>query len=116
MSRSKTIHDLRRPPLARRVLDAVRDAPRRWTAGMRMLPDFLIIGAQKSGTTSLYSHLSQHPCVGAAFEKEIDLAFGFRSRPTSVQRGVREGTCEDQAEKFPDSKPSIKSEAIPLLK
>ena len=38
---------------------------------MRMLPDFLIIGAQKCGTTSLYSHLTQHPCVGAAFEKEI---------------------------------------------
>ena len=36
-----------------------------------MLPDFLIIGAQKCGTTSLYNHLSQHPNVGAAFEKEV---------------------------------------------
>lgn len=44
---------------------------RKLTASMRMLPDFLIIGAQKCGTTSLYSHLSQHPCVGAAFEKEV---------------------------------------------
>lgn len=44
---------------------------RKLTASMRMLPDFLIIGAQKCGTTSLYSHLSQHPNVGAAFKKEV---------------------------------------------
>jgi len=44
---------------------------RKMTASMRMLPDFLIIGAQKCGTTSLYSHLVQHPCVGTAFEKEV---------------------------------------------
>jgi len=36
-----------------------------------MLPDFLIIGAQKCGTTSLYNHLIQHPDVGCAFEKEV---------------------------------------------
>lgn len=44
---------------------------RMFTASSRMLPDFLIIGAQKCGTTSLYSHLASHPCVGAAFEKEV---------------------------------------------
>ena len=44
---------------------------RKLTASMRMLPDFLIIGAQKCGTTSLYSYLVQHPSVGAAFEKEV---------------------------------------------
>lgn len=38
---------------------------------MRMLPDFLIIGAQKCGTTSLYTFLMQHPNVGPAFEKEV---------------------------------------------
>ena len=36
-----------------------------------MLPEFLIIGAQKSGTTSLYNYLTQHPMVGTAFEKEV---------------------------------------------
>lgn len=44
---------------------------RKLTASVRMLPDFLIIGAQKGGTTSLYSQLIQHPNVGAAFQKEI---------------------------------------------
>jgi len=34
------------------------------------LPQFLIIGAQKAGTSSLYSHLIQHPEVLAATRKE----------------------------------------------
>ncbi len=33
------------------------------TAGLRALPDFMVIGAQRSGTTSLYRHLSGHPGV-----------------------------------------------------
>ncbi|WP_091538125.1 sulfotransferase [Modestobacter sp. DSM 44400] len=33
------------------------------TAGQRMLPSFLIVGAQRSGTTSMYRALSQHPAV-----------------------------------------------------
>jgi len=36
------------------------------------LPDFLIIGAQKSGTTSLYSYLVQHPGIIAAECKEVN--------------------------------------------
>jgi Sulfotransferase domain len=33
------------------------------TAGVRMLPDFIMVGAQRSGTTSLYRALSAHPNV-----------------------------------------------------
>lgn len=33
------------------------------TNRLRMLPDFLIIGAQRAGTTSLYRYLVQHPAV-----------------------------------------------------
>ncbi|HEY9809286.1 MAG TPA: sulfotransferase [Halomicronema sp.] len=36
-----------------------------------MNPDFLIIGAQKSGTTSLYNYLIQHPQILPASQKEI---------------------------------------------
>lgn len=36
---------------------------RQLTAPIRLLPDFLIVGAQKCGTTSLYRYLIQHPCV-----------------------------------------------------
>jgi len=35
------------------------------------LPDFLIIGAKKSGTTSLYRYLSMHPNVQSSATKEI---------------------------------------------
>jgi len=35
------------------------------TSRIRTLPDFLIIGSSKSGTTSLYSYLRQHPNVFA---------------------------------------------------
>ncbi|MDW3214189.1 MAG: sulfotransferase domain-containing protein [Ilumatobacteraceae bacterium] len=35
------------------------------TSTWRMLPDFLIVGAQRAGTTSLYKYLTQHPDVGS---------------------------------------------------
>jgi hypothetical protein len=34
-------------------------------------PDFIIIGAQKGGTTSLYNYLIQHPQIAPAAQKEI---------------------------------------------
>ena len=41
------------------------------TSFMRALPDFLIIGAAKAGTTSLYNYLIQHPEVAAPYRKEV---------------------------------------------
>ncbi len=40
-------------------------------ANSRPLPDFLIIGAQKGGTTSLYAYLCEHPQILRASTKEI---------------------------------------------
>ncbi len=40
-------------------------------AGNRVLPDFLIIGAAKAGTTSLFNYLIQHPSVASPTRKEI---------------------------------------------
>ena len=37
----------------------------------RVLPDFLVIGAQKCGTTSLQRYLNEHPGVQPAFKKSI---------------------------------------------
>lgn len=36
-----------------------------------VLPDFLVIGAQKCATTSLYNYLTNHPCIYSAYKKEI---------------------------------------------
>ncbi len=37
----------------------------------RSLPNFIIIGAQKSGTTSLFHYLGQHPQLLQSFSKEV---------------------------------------------
>jgi hypothetical protein len=49
----------------------VARAARRLTAPLRLLPDFIIIGAQKCGTTSLYEYLEVDPAVGSASKKEV---------------------------------------------
>jgi hypothetical protein len=41
------------------------------TAGGRPLPDFLIIGAQKAGTTALYDYLYRHPAISGPRWKEV---------------------------------------------
>ncbi len=37
----------------------------------RTTPNFIIIGAQRSGTTALYNTLAQHSCITPAIKKEI---------------------------------------------
>lgn len=41
------------------------------TAKLRHDPDFIIIGAQKGGTTSLFHYLNQHPQLNLPSKKEI---------------------------------------------
>ena len=56
--------------LPRPARRAVRQGGRRFghlTARFRLLPDYLIIGAQRAGTTSLFKYLVQHPAVGRPF-------------------------------------------------
>ena len=57
------------------VQRAIRGATRRFargTAGSRVLPDFLLIGTQRGGTTSLFHYLLQHPQIlGAVADKEV---------------------------------------------
>jgi len=36
----------------------------------RILPDFLIIGEHKCGTTSLFEYIMEHPCMISPTEKE----------------------------------------------
>jgi len=43
----------------------------RVTSRGRLLPDYLIIGTQRGGTTSLYKYLAEHPALGRALTKEI---------------------------------------------
>ena len=57
-SRTKPIHD-------------ARQLVRRTTSRWRTLPDYLIIGAQKAGTTSLYDYLQSSPDIRPALTKEV---------------------------------------------
>jgi hypothetical protein len=41
------------------------------TSRRRPMPDFLIIGAQKAGTSALYDYLARHPQVRPAITKEV---------------------------------------------
>lgn len=45
----------------------------RLTTPWRALPDFLVIGAQKAGTTSLYAMLDAHPEIAMSREKECNV-------------------------------------------
>jgi glycosyltransferase involved in cell wall biosynthesis len=58
-------------PLAGRILAPARNAARRATSGHRPLPDFLIIGTQKGGTTSLFRYMERHPRIAPAVGKEV---------------------------------------------
>jgi hypothetical protein len=44
---------------------------RQATCHSRSLPDFIIIGAQKSGTSSLFAYLAQHPQLLPSWTKEV---------------------------------------------
>lgn len=48
-----------------KIVDKISPSP------LRLLPDFIIIGTQKGGTSSLYTYLSQHPCIRTAAIKEV---------------------------------------------
>jgi hypothetical protein len=65
---------LRKPPTGAFVPDAtarLRFVLRTLTAALRVLPDFVIIGAQKAGSTSLYRYLATQPGIRLSSKKEV---------------------------------------------
>ena len=86
---------------------------RRWTRWFRILPSFIIIGAMRCGTTSLYAYLCEHPQVLPAAKKEVrffDRRFQrglgwYRSRfPLLTTKSWRSVRCH---------RPAITGEASP---
>ena len=62
---------------------------RRLTSCFRKLPDFIVIGAQKAGTTSLFRYLSQHPRIAPSFKKEVHFFDGgLDPAEDSFKKGV----------------------------
>lgn len=63
-----------------RTLRAAQWATRRMTQRWRHLPSFIIIGAPRTGTTSLYGALCEHREIGASFRKEVHFFDGRSDR------------------------------------
>lgn len=61
MSKSQTLQ------IARSMALAVTNSTASLTSPLRQLPDFLIVGAQRCGTTSMFKTLAQHPGVTRPF-------------------------------------------------
>ena len=59
------------PEPARKVLRGTFRTYGLATANLRALPDFLILGAQKAGTTALYAYLRWHPQITGPSFKEV---------------------------------------------
>jgi hypothetical protein len=59
------------PEPARKVLRGAYRAYGIATSAARPLPDFLILGAQKAGTTALYAYLRWHPDITGPSFKEV---------------------------------------------
>lgn len=59
----------------------------RATARLRPLPDFLIVGAQKAGTSALYSYLRRHPAIVGPWWKEVSFFDRHFSRGEAWYRG-----------------------------
>lgn len=72
---------------ARRASHEMRVAVRRPGSSRHVLPDFLIIGGQRCGTTSLFEYLCRHPSVCRPVEKELQF-FSYR-----FDRGVAWYRC-----------------------
>ncbi len=58
-------------PAAKRAVQAVSVAVGRRDHRARLLPGFLIVGAQRSGTTTMFRALSQHPALLRPARKEV---------------------------------------------
>jgi Sulfotransferase domain len=58
------------------------------TAGLRMAPHFIIIGAKRGGTTSLYNYLLEHPSIAPLFPGRQRIK-GIRYFDSEFARGPR---------------------------
>lgn len=77
-----------------------------------MLPNLLVIGAQKCGTTSLHRYLNVHPEIAMSEPKELDFFVEHEDRPHHVANGNWHRGVEWYASHFPDDVP-VRGESSP---
>lgn len=64
----------------------LKSIPYRLTAKQRKLPDFLIVGTMKGGTSSLYHWLNAHPDVKMSREQEVHFFSKYYGRGLNYYR------------------------------
>jgi hypothetical protein len=103
-------------------LRRLRSDYRQLTAPLRGLPSALVIGAQRSGTTSIFNYLVQHPDVLPPLGKEIHYFDFHYSRGVRYYRGrfpyshrLREGTITLDATPYYLVHPLVPQRAAQLL-
>jgi hypothetical protein len=69
----------------------------RATSFARPLPDFLVIGAQKAGTTALYAYLLRHPAIVGPSWKEVSFFDRHYARGEAWYRGHFPNTLRRRA-------------------
>jgi hypothetical protein len=67
-------------PLARSALHTCSQTCRVITSSMRVMPDFLIVGGQRCGTSSLYYYLTEQHGITSAATKEVHFFDDFYTR------------------------------------
>ena len=76
------------------------------TAAVRPLPDFLILGAQKAGTTALYAYLRRHPDITGPSWKEVSYFDRHYARGPSWYRGNFPNLLRSRGELVGEASPS----------
>jgi hypothetical protein len=83
------------------------------TSPFRVLPDFVIIGAKKCATTTLYSYLTQHPAIAPAFRKEIYYFNACWEKGRAWYRAFFPSVLEREAARRIARRPFLTGEATP---
>jgi Sulfotransferase domain len=78
----------------------------RATSAIRPLPDFLILGAQKAGTTALYAYLRRHPHITGPSWKEVSFFDRHYLRGEAWYRGNFPNVLRSRGDLVGEASPS----------
>jgi len=76
------------------------------TSPFRPLPDFLVLGAQKAGTTALYEYLRRHPQISGPSWKEVSFFDRHWARGESWYRGNFPNVARTRGKHVGEASPS----------
>jgi hypothetical protein len=83
------------------------------TSGLRILPTFQVVGAQRSGSSSLYEYLVAHPLVGRAVVEEVHYFDNNFHRGVEWYRGHFPTRLRTDVTRRRYGRPMIAGEATP---